>query len=313
MAESTLDTLGIDYDVVKWMGKVEPLPRLHDSYEDRDWDPVKLPGGGFTGTRPKVSNTPEWRLRGKRIVSLEAERLRSFAAVVETPVLPDRVLFCACGPHTLDNERLVLRLDAYEEGHGKQRRYVFVCGGHAKTVMGPLYLKTRLRTATNARCCLMGEINGATTNVVTVGGKMYPWGHQPVNAFADVAAPVLAAICAFAKVAPQELISVEDGVDPQQVDEFFQDLEERVAEIDLNTYDAPPADYAQPQTSTRIDEVSARTSRRRKKKEEEKEANEAAAEEAAKEEKRAARANFFKPRKSKKTKPASADEIIEID
>ena len=280
MAESTLDTLGIDYGVVKWMGKTEPLPALTDSFADRDWVPVKLPGGGFTGTRPKVSNTPAWRLRGKRIVSLPAQRAKSFAAVVKKPLLnAGKVLYCACGPHTLGHEQLALRLDAYEKGHGNQRSYVYVCSGHAKTVMGPLYLKTRLRMAKNARCCLMGQKNGATTSVVTVSGS--PWGRNDVHAFADVAAPGLAAICEFAQVAPRELISVEDGVDPQQADGFFEAIEEAAAEIDISTYDAPPADYAQPQTSTRIDEVTAQTSQRRAKRQAKEEAKSEAAAEAA--------------------------------
>ena len=284
--------------------------------DDRCFETVNVPGGGTTGALRRYKDTLAGQARAKiqtLVVSLEALKKQSFPMMTAVPDVGEgRTLMCVCDDHAIDEAGPVLRLDAYEERRGRNRRYVFCCKHHIRGLLGGGGLQTRLLLAKNSRCCWRGEKNGGTIPVLRVGGPDYPWGHQHVNAHLPGALECFPAICAFGGVDPQEIISVEEGVDAQQADEFLQALAEAAAEIDPATYDAPPADYAQPQTSTRIDEVSAATSRRRKKKGEEKEAKEAAAEEAAKEEALAAVADFFKPRKKKK--PASAkSEIIEID
>jgi len=274
--------------------------------DDRCYETVNVPGGGTTGAPRRFKDTLAGQARAKRktlIVSLEGQKKQSFPMMTAVPDVGEgRTLMCVCDDHAIDEAGPLLRLDAYQERCGRNRRYVWCCKHHIPGLLGGGGLKTRLLLAQNSRCCVSGEKHGGRIPVLKVGGPWYPWGHQHAIAHLPGALKYFPAILAVSGADPRKIISVEEGVDAQQADQFLESLAEAAAEIDPTTYVAPPADFAQSQDSARIDEETAQTSQRRAKRQAEKEAKSEAAAEAAKEELRAAHARLFNPNPRKKPK-----------
>jgi len=290
-----------------WTGK-DPLPREDEILDSNEfWDYCVLPGGqGVTGVEPRFFDSRAGQL-ASQIVAWPGEKPRSFPAVTRLPEPRScrSISMCACNNHRLDEHGpLAVRLDGYE--NGTMRSYLYVCLKDAPMLLGVDGLKMTLMMRCNTRCAISGDLNGSKIEVVKVGGKMNPWGHDHVIAHRDAAIQVLAPIFACTRTDPRKVISVEeDSIDVQQADQFFEALQEATAEINPDAYVrlAPAADYRQSQRQgeeTRIDEVSARASKRRKKREEETAA--APAKASTKEVVRAAHARLFNPNPRKKPK-----------